>query len=148
MSLLSKMVFCSTSYRGRFFEDYSTLSKEVQEALKSVTKGQRRKFINYGVVPVPVLEALWHLGFFPGEEAPEHGMKILVLTEYLRQGPYKNEQAAENGSWLYKQIIKEEVMGRKPIIKKNCIPTVNIKYYNRSKNSNKTQQVNKIGGEW
>ena len=141
MSLLSKMVLCSTSYRGRLYEDYSELPQKVQEALKSVTKGQRHKFEKYGVVPVPVLVALWHLGFFSGEETPKHGMKILALTEYLRQGLYKNKQAAENGHWLYTQIMKEEVIGRKQIIKKEKLPHVNIKYSKRPKNINNTTQA-------
>lgn len=141
MSLLSRMVFCSTSYRGRLYEDYSELPRNVQEALKSVTKGQRHKFEMHGIVPVPVLKALLHLGFFPGEEVPRQGMKILALTECLRQGSYKNKQAAENGSWLYAQIMKEEVIGGKPIVKKSSNLTVSIKYYCKPTNINNTQQA-------
>lgn len=112
LSLLSKMVFCSTSYRGRLYEDYSSLPKAVQGELKAVTKAQRHKFKKYGVVPLPVLTALWHLGYLPGKTAPVQGMKVLTLTEYLRSGRFLNQQAAEKGSWLYQQIIKEEVIGR------------------------------------
>lgn len=141
MSLLSQMVLCSTSCTGMLCENHDELPKKVKEALKSVTKRQRHKFVNDRVVPVPVLVALWYLGFFPGDEVPRKGMKILVLTEWLRQGLYKNEQAAENGHWLYTQIMKEEVIGRKQIVKKEKFPHVNIKYSKRPKNIN-TQQSN------
>jgi len=119
MSLLSQMVLCSTSCTGMLCENHDELPKKVQEALESVTKGQRHKFEKHRIVPVPVLVALWYLGFFPGDEVPRKGMQIFAFTEYLRQGSYKNEQAAKSGSWLAALIFKEEVMGRKPIIKKN-----------------------------
>ncbi len=128
MGELSNLVSCSSSKTGWKAEYLRGMSKQVQEILKSVTKMQRRKFERYRLVPVPVLEAMWHLGWLPGDKVPEQGMKILVLTEYLRQGQYKNEQTKENGKWLYETIIKEEVIGKRTVVKKEKFPTVNIKY--------------------
>lgn len=128
MSKLSNLVSCGSSKTGRKKEYLNEFTEQVQEKLKSVTKMQRRKFERYGVVPVPVLEAIWHLGWLPGDKAPEQGMRILALTEYLRQGRYKSAQAAENGSWLYETIMREEVIGKRPVVKKEKFPAVDIKY--------------------
>jgi hypothetical protein len=105
------MVFCSIHYKCRILDGFSSFPQKVQTLLRSVTKGQRRKFNKFGIVPLPVLEALWHMGFLPTDGAPERGMKVLILTEYLSQGKYRTEQAADRGQWLYTQIIKEEVIG-------------------------------------
>lgn len=118
MTFLQQLVFCSISYRGRVFQDYSTLPYKVQMFLKSVTQKQRHKFREFGIVPLPVLSALWQMGFLPYDRAPERGMKIPVLTEYLCTDKYKTDQAADRGQWLYAQIIQEEFIGKRPVTRK------------------------------
>ena len=111
MSLLSKMVLCSMSYKGRLFDDFCSLPKEVTMSLKAVTKGQRHKFEKYGIVPLPVLRALWLMGFMPGKEPPINGMKIATLIDYLHNSRYETDQRAKNGQWLIDKIVAEEFIG-------------------------------------
>ena len=118
LTFLQQLVFCSISYRGRAFQDYTTLPYKVQTLLKSVTKEQRHQFRKFGIVPIPVLEVLWHTGFLPNDRAPERGMKIAVLTDYLLRGKYKTKQTADKGDWLWQAIDKEELIGRKTFEKK------------------------------
>lgn len=117
-SELSNLVTCGSSKTGRKKEYLNGCTEQIQGILKTVTKMQRKKFERYGLVPVPVLEAMWHLGWLPGDKAPEQGMRILALTGYLRQGRYKSAQAAENGRWLYEKIMQEEVIGKRPVVKR------------------------------
>jgi hypothetical protein len=123
MGTLSNLVYCGSSRTGRMIEYFDGMPKRVQEILKSVTQLQRRKFRRRDLVPVPVLEAMWHLGWLPGDRAPGQGMEILALTEYLRQGLYKSSQAAEIGHWLYETIVKEEMIGRSTFVKKAKFPS-------------------------
>lgn len=128
MSLLSKMVSCGSSETGQMIEYLDGFPKQVQEILKSVTKIQRRKFKRYDLVPVPVLEAMWHLIWLPGDKVPEQGMKILDLTEYLLKGSYKNEQVRKNAKWLYETIVKEDVIGRRTFVRKEKMPVIKINF--------------------
>jgi hypothetical protein len=111
MSILSDAVFSSVEWNGRGMFNFDRIPFRVKMTLKSTTKRQMWKFRKKGIVPVTVLEALWFLGFLPGVEAPKEGMRVLVLTEYLRLGEYRNEMNFEKGQWLYKIILKEEVVG-------------------------------------
>ena len=140
MGELSNLVLCGSCKTGRMIEFYEGLPRHVQKVVKSVTKIQRRKFLRYGIVPVPVLEAMWLLGWLPGDKFPRRGMKILDLTEYLRKGGYNQEgykspQAEENGKWLWKTIVKEEVIGRRTFVKKEKMPAMKIKHDSRTKPS-------------
>lgn len=116
MSLLSNAILSSITRGGIGFFEYDTIPHDVKFALKAVTKRQRRKFKQYGIVPVPVLEAFWHLGLLPGKEAPQKGMKISSLSEYLKQGNFQNQASLDKGRWLYEKIIKDELIG--PVTKR------------------------------
>ena len=138
MGTLSNMVLCGSFQERRKNEYLLEFTEPIQEILKSVTKGQRHKFKEKEIVPIPVLKAMWHLLWLPGHKAPEHGMKILDLTEYLfKNRSYKNEQVEKNAKWLYQTIVKEDVKGRKTFEKKTEFPTFTIKISleNRAKNS-------------
>lgn len=117
MSILSDAVFSSVEWNGRGMFNFDRIPFRVKMTLKSTTKRQIWKFRKKGIVPVPVLEALWLLEFMPGEEAPKEGMKISLLTEYLQQGLYQDEKNAANGHWLYEKIVKEEMIGRGSMVK-------------------------------
>lgn len=122
MSTLSDLVYCASTRTGKMMEFFQGMPKQVQENLNSVTQLERRKFKRYGKVPSPVLKALWLLGFLPNDRAPGRGLRILELTEYLRMGKYKTENAKDRGNWLYHQIMKEEVIGRRPVVRKQRFP--------------------------
>lgn len=111
MSILSDAVFCSKEWNGRGIFSFDRIPFRVKMILKSTTKRQISKFRKKRIVPVPVLEALFLLGFMPGEEEPKDSMTILALTEYLECGLYRTEQTAKNGSWLYHRIVSEEIIG-------------------------------------
>lgn len=111
MSILSDAVFSSVEWNGRGMFTFDRIPFRVKMLLKSTTKRQAWKFRKRGIVPVPVLEALFLLGFMPGEEAPKESMNILALTEYLKCGSYRNKQTANQGNWLYHRIVIEEVVG-------------------------------------
>lgn len=111
MSIISDAVLSSTQWNGRGIFNFDRIPFRVKMLLKSTTKRQVWKFRKKGIVPVSVLEALFILGFMPGEEAPKDSMTILALTEYLECGLYRNEQIAKNGNWLYHRIVIEEVIG-------------------------------------
>ena len=128
MSTLSDFVYCASTRTGKMRELFQEMPKQVQENLKSVTQLERRKFTRYGKVPPQVLEALWLLGFLPNDIAPGRRLEILELTEYLHMGEYKTEDARDRGNWLYHQIMKEEVIGRRPVVRKQRFPAVIIKY--------------------
>lgn len=111
MSFLSTAVNSSATWDGIGFFKYEWLSHGIKSSLKSVTKRQRQKFKKYGVVPQPVLEALWYLGFLPEKEAPQQGMKISSLLEYLEHGNFQNQAILDKGRWLYEKIVKDEFIG-------------------------------------
>ncbi len=111
MSFLSTAVNSSVTWDGIGLFKYERLSHGVKSSLKSVTKRQRHKFKKYGVVPQPVLEALWSLGFLPEKEAPQQGMKISTLTAYLQQGNFQDQASLDKGRWLYEEIVKDEFGG-------------------------------------
>jgi hypothetical protein len=108
MSLLKDAVFTSTSYHGRKRFKFNQMTEENKILIKSVTKRQRRKFKNFKIVPLPVLEVLWNMGFLPGDQPPAEGMKIPVLLEYLTNGNYKDSRHHSMGIWLRDKIDLEE----------------------------------------
>jgi hypothetical protein len=135
--ILHDAVFSSTSWNGLGIFQFDKIPSKVKFVLKATTKRQRHKFKEFGIVPVPVLEAMWLLHWLPGDKAPTDGMRIKKLTEFLRKDGFskkrhnKSPQAAENGKWLWKTIVEEEFKGRQTFVKKEKFPTVNIKHDSR-----------------
>lgn len=109
MGIITAAVFASTYWNGVGFFKFDVIPFKAKEALKAVTKRQRHKFKRYGIIPLPVLEALWHMGLLPGEELPTNGMKLSSLIEFLRQGEYRDQQHRETAKWLYSEIINKEM---------------------------------------
>ncbi|SDP85783.1 hypothetical protein [Desulforhopalus singaporensis] len=125
MSTLSNMVLCG-SFPERRKNDYlQEFTKPIQQLLLSVTPLQRRKFRRYDFVPVPVLAAMWHLKWLPGKNAPKQGMKILDLTDSLLD---EDGQVKKNTEWLFETVVKEDIIGRRPVVRKQRFPVVTIKY--------------------
>ena len=110
MSILTDGVFSSISYFGRGDFQFDRISYKHKMLLKSISKKQRVRFKKLGTVPKQLLTVLWELGYVPGEEAPQEGMRIQALLEFLDRGPYHNRKHQLQCSWFYERIVKEELM--------------------------------------
>jgi hypothetical protein len=110
MSILTDGVFSSISYFGRGDFQFDQISYEHKMLLKSISKRQRARFKKFGTVPKQLLILFWELGYVPGDEAPQEGMRIQALLELLDRGPYQNRTHQLRCSWFYETIVKEELM--------------------------------------
>ena len=119
MSILTDGVFSSISYFGRGDFQFDQISYEHKMLLKSISKRQRARFKKFGTVPNQLLTIFWELGYVPGEEAPNEGMRIPALLKLLDQGPYQNKNHKLRCAWLYEKIVKEELMSHPKWLKKS-----------------------------
>lgn len=110
MSILTDGVFSSISYFGRGDFQFDRISYKHKMLLKSISKRQRARFKKFGTVPKQLLTIFWELGYVPGEEAPNEGMRIHALLELIDRGPYQNKIHKLRCTWLYEKIVKEELM--------------------------------------
>ena len=85
------------------------LSDEEIQLLLNITPRQRKKFeSDKKLIPYPLLQLFWRLGFLPIIEEPTQGMRIPVFIEFLSKGEYKNKQNQFKGIWLRDKIVEEE----------------------------------------
>ena len=141
MSILTDGVFSSTSYFGRGDFQFDQISYKHKILLKSISKRQRARFNKYGTVPRQLLKVLWELGYVPGEDAPQEGMRIPALLEFLGRGPYQNKNHQLRGEWLYEKIIKEELMS-----KPRWLPMSKERFLGSVRNSIPLSEVRKDAG--
>lgn len=110
MAIITDAVFASTHWNGLGFFKFDVVPLKVKTSLKAVTKRQRHKYKKHGIIPLPVLEALWFMGLLPGEKLPLHGMRLLELLKHLREGRYRDDRNMENAKWLYHEIVTNELI--------------------------------------
>ena len=76
MPILQDGVYSSISYHGRGIFRFDRIPYNHKILLKSITQRQRKKFKNHELVPIPLLQVLWDMGYLPGHERPQEGMRI------------------------------------------------------------------------
>jgi hypothetical protein len=108
MSMLNVLMGNRVLDDGYDMFKFAQLSDENQQLLRSITRRQRKKFIDKKIVPIPVLEILWDLDFLPGNRPPREGMRVSALLEFLNNGEYRDEKNRALGVLLRETIEKEE----------------------------------------
>jgi hypothetical protein len=112
MSILEDGVLSSKSYHGRGMFRFDRISNMHKKLIKEITQRQRRKFIRQSrdkkVIPWRLLYVLWDLGYLPGENRPDEGMRIPVLLNFLREEEYRDERNRTRGILLHDIIDQEE----------------------------------------
>ena len=79
--------------------------------LLDITPRQRKKFKSKQLIPYPLLQLFWRLGFLPIIEEPTQGMRVRAFLDLLSKGIYKNKQNRFKGTWLRDKIEAEEYPG-------------------------------------
>ena len=84
------------------------LSGEDLQILTTLTERQKDKFKKKKLIPYPLLQFFWDLGFLPIIKRPTEGMRVSVFLDLLSDGEYKDKRHMYKGIWLRDKITEEE----------------------------------------
>ncbi len=88
-----------------------SLSDEHIKLLEKIKPRQQKKFKSKKLIPYPLLQLFWRLGFLPIMKEPTEGMRVCTFLNFLSKGKYKNKQNQFKGIWLRDKIEAEEHPG-------------------------------------
>ena len=113
MSIIKNGLYFSKDEKIRGFYKKQELSSENLSLLKGITPRQHKKFKSEKdktkkLIPWQLLQIFWELGFLPGKEKPEEGMRLKPFLDFLSHGNYRDQRHQLKGIWLRDKIDEEE----------------------------------------
>lgn len=86
---------------------YLKFSNEDLQELKTLTPRQEKKFKRKKLMPHPLLQFFWDIGYLPIMKRPLEGMRVPAFLKLLSHGEYVDERHKYKGIWLRDKIEEE-----------------------------------------
>lgn len=96
--------------KRRGFYQWQALTEEDLMILTNLNDRLKKKFNIKKLVPYPLLQFFWDIGFLPIMQRPiDRGIRVPAFLDLLSRGEYKNSRHQFQGIWLRDTIEKEVV---------------------------------------